>query len=105
MVGCDRDRHRRIDSRQLLDRDRVREGVRPGPAVLLGDRHPHQPELRELPHELVGEAALAVELLRDGRYVLLREVTDGGTDELVLGVEIEVQRASCCASSTMRRTP
>ena len=47
-VRRDGDRHRRVDARQLLDRDRVRDGVGAGAAVLLGDRDAHQPELGEL---------------------------------------------------------
>ena len=48
VVRGDRDRDRRVDPRQLLDRDRIRDGVGARAAVLLGDRHPHQAELAEL---------------------------------------------------------
>jgi hypothetical protein len=58
-------------ARQLLDRDRVRERVGARAAVLLGDRHAHQPELGQLRDELVREAVLAVELGGDRRDLLL----------------------------------
>ena len=66
-VRRDGDRDRRVDARQLLDRDRVRHGVGAGAAVLLRDRDAHQPELGHLRDELVREALLAVELLGDRR--------------------------------------
>ena len=101
----DRDRDRRVDPRQLLDDDRVRDRVGAGAAVLLGDRHPHQAELGELRDELVGEALLAVELGRDGRDALARELAHGLADELLLLGEVEVQAARRDASSAMSRTP
>ena len=84
MVRGDRDRHGRVHACELLDGDRVRDGVRSRPAVLLGNRHAHQSELPELGDELVREARLAIELLRDRRDPLHREVADGLADELVL---------------------
>ena len=101
----DRDRDGRVDPRQLLDRDRVRERVAAASAVLLGDRHPHQPELGELRDELVREAMLPVELLGDGRDLLLREVADRAADELLLLGQVEVHALSFVASSAIRRTP
>ena len=90
VVRRDRDRDRRVDPRQLLDRDRVRERVGAAAAVLLGDRHPHQPELGQLGDELVREALLAVELLGDRRDPLERELPHRVADQLVLRSEIEV---------------
>ena len=104
-VRRDRDRDRRIDSRQLLDRDRVGERVGAAAAVLLGDGHAHQPELRQLRDEVVGKAVLPVELLGDRGDLLLGEVADRAADELLLLGEVEVHAESRCASSTIRRTP
>ena len=104
-VRRDRDRDRRVDSRQLLDRDRVRDRVGAAAAVLLGNRHAHQPELGQLGDEVVGEAVLAVELLGDRGDLLLGEVADRAPDELLLLREVEVHAASRLASSTIRRTP
>ena len=101
-----RDRNGRIDTRQLLDADRVRQRVGPGAAVLLGDRHAHQPELGELADDLVRETLLTVELLGDGRDPLDRELANRLAEQLVLGLEVEVHgEASACASSTISRTP
>jgi len=105
VVRGERDRDRRVDARQLLDDDRVRQRVGARAAVLLGDGHPHQAELGELRRQLVWEALFAVELLRDGRHLLQCELPDGVADQLVLLVEIEVHGAKLAASSTISRTP
>ena len=86
----DGDRDGRVDARQLLDRDRVRERVRSGAAPLLGHGDAHQPERGELLDEVVGEAVLAVELLGDGRDSLDGEVAHRPPDELVLGSKVEI---------------
>jgi hypothetical protein len=92
-VRSHRHRQRRVDTRELLDRDRVRDRVRPPAAVLLRDGHPHQPELGKLRHELVREAVLPVELLRKRRNAGLGELANGAPEELVLLREIEVHLA------------
>jgi len=97
VVRGERDRDRRVDARQFLDDDRVRERVGACAAVLLGDCHTHQAELGELRRQLVGEAFLAVEFLGDGRHLLQRELSDRVADQLVLAVEIEVHRAKLAA--------
>ena len=89
-VRRDRDRDRRVDARELLDGDGVRDGVGVGAAVLLGDREPHDAELGQLGHELVREARLEVELGGDGCDALPRERTHGVADQLLLGREVEV---------------
>ena len=103
-VRGDGDRDRRVDARQLLDRDRVRDGVAARAAVLLGDRQAHEPELGELRDELVREARLAVELLGDRRHARLREVADGAPDQLLLVGQPEVHER-ILPSSAMSRTP
>ena len=50
------DRDGGVDPAQLLDRERVRERVAAGAAVLLRDRDAHEPELRELGDDLVRES-------------------------------------------------
>ena len=84
---------RGVDARELLDGERVGERVAPAAAVLLRERDPHQPELAELGDDLVGEALLAVELLRDGLDLALGEVADGAADQLVVVGEVEVHAA------------
>src|SRR5207302_8377085 len=105
MVRGDGDCDGGVDARQFLDGDRVGQRVAPSAAVLLRDRHPHQPELAELCDEVVREPRLAVELLGHRRDTLLREVADGRADELLLLAVVEVQALSCRASSTISRTP
>ena len=75
-------------------------GVAASAAVLLGDRHSHQAELRELGDELVREAVLPVELLGHRRDLLLGEVADRAPDELLLFGESKFTRS---ASSRARR--
>ena len=89
-VRRDRDRDRRVDARQLLDRERVADRVTARAAVLLGEGDPHEPQLRHLADELDGETALAVELLGDRRDALAGERADGVADQLVLGRQVEV---------------
>src|SRR5207249_398634 len=74
-------------------------------AVLLGNRHPHQPELGQLGDEVVRKPVLPVELRGDGRDLLLGELANGAADELVLGREIEVHAERREASSTISLTP
>ena len=100
----DRDRDGGVDARELLDCDRVRDGVAAGAAVLLGHRQAHQPQLAELGDELVREALLTVELLGDGSDLRLRELADRAADQLLLVRELEVQ-ATSLPSSAMSRTP
>ena len=71
-------------ARQLLDGDRVGERVAAAAAVLLRDRDAHQPELGEPRDDVVREAVLAVELLRDGRDPLLGEGANRRAEQLVL---------------------
>ena len=106
-VGGDRDAHGGVDSRQLLDRDRVGDRVSARATPFLRDGQAHEAEPGELLHELVGKAVLAVELLGDGRHALLRELADGAPDELVLFRELEVhsRAARRSASDAIRRTP
>ena len=104
-MRCHRDRNGGVHAGQLLDGDRVRKRVGAGAAVLLRNRHAHQAELGHAGDELVGKAALAVELLGDGRYAFAREVAHRRANELVLLVEIEVQALRRWASSAISRTP
>ena len=97
-VGRQRDRDRGVHTRQLLDDDRVRDGVRSGSAVLLGNGEPHQPELRELGHELVRKATAHVELGRDRLHALACERAHGVANQLLLGGEVEVHAARIVAA-------
>src|SRR5215203_652771 len=89
----DRDRHARVDPRQLLDRDRVAEGVRAASAVLLGVWDAHQAELAQLADDRVREALLAVELLGHGAHLAVGEVAHEPPNLLLLFREVEVHAA------------
>ena len=52
-----RDRDRLVDPPELLDREAHRDRVGVGPAVLLGERQPEQPELAHLLHDVEREAS------------------------------------------------
>ena len=101
-VRGDGDAHGGVDSRELLDRDRVRDRVSARAAPFLRDGEAHEPEPGELLDELVGKAVLAVELLGDGRHALLRELAHGAPDELVLVGELEVHSLMRGARRAMR---
>src|SRR5262249_15681427 len=92
-VRRDRDRDRRIDTGQLLDGYRVRDGVAARASVLLRYREAHEAELSELRDELVRKATIHVELGGDRLDPLSRERSDGLADQLLLGGEVEVHAA------------
>ena len=79
-VRRDRDGHRGVNPRQLLDGDGVGERVQAGAAQLLRDGHAHQAQPAEGRDDRVGEAALAVERLGDRRDLALRDLPDGGAE-------------------------
>ncbi len=83
-MGAQRDRHRRVDAGELLDGERVGERVAAGAAVLLGKRDPHQVELAQPADDVVRERVRPVELLGDGRDLLLGELADGSLQETVM---------------------
>ena len=92
-MGGNGDRHRRVDPRELLDRDGVRERVGAGTAVPRRNRDPEEAKLRHLAHELVRESALAIERLGERRDTLPCERPNRVSDELLFGGEIEVHAA------------
>ena len=98
-----RDRNGGVDACQLLDRDRVREGVAARASVLLRNRQSHEAEFGELGDELVREATLEVELRGNGCNALARERARGVADELLLGSEVEVHAAGMLATRAYHR--
>jgi hypothetical protein len=73
-VGGDRDGYRGVDPGELLDRQRVGEGVAAPAAVVGRERDPHQPQLTEPGDDLVGERLRAVELGGGRRHLRAREI-------------------------------
>ena len=61
-VHRDRDADARVGTRELLEREDVREEVRPRPAVLLRHAHAQQAQLGQLREQLAREAVRAVPL-------------------------------------------
>ena len=89
-VGGDDQPERAPDAADLLDRDRVGEGVEAGAALVLRDRDAQPAHLAEASDDLDREAALALVLVDDGRDLLDHEVADRPAEQLVLGREVEV---------------
>ena len=103
-VGGDGDGHARVDPRQLLDRDRVRQRVEARAAQLLGHRHPHQAEPAERRDDRVGEAALAVELLGDRRDLALGDLAHGRAQgDLLVGEPLVHRTPAGARRSAARR--
>ena len=75
-VRGERDADRGVDPRQLLDAERVGEGVAAAAAVLLREGNAHEAELAELGDDLVGEGLGPVELLGDRGDLVAGEIAD-----------------------------
>src|SRR4029450_10930402 len=82
------------DPPDLLDRDRVRQRVQPGAALVLRVRDAEPAHLAEPPHDVGWKAALALMLIDDRRDLLDHEIADGGAQQRVLRGEVEVHAAS-----------
>ena len=80
------------DPADLLDRDRVGEGVEPCPTFVLGDRDPEPAKLPDPSDDVRREAALALMLLDDRRDLGLHELPDRVAQQHVLRGEVEVHR-------------
>ena len=78
----------------LLDRDRVGQGVEAGAALVLGDRDAEPAELADPADDLGREAALALVLVDDRRDLGDHEVADRVAQQVVLGGEVEVHAPS-----------
>ena len=91
-MGRHGDTDRRVDARQLLDRDRVAEVVGAAASVLLRIGDAHETELAELAHDLVGEGLGPVELLGERLHLAEREVAHERPDGLLLSGEVEMHR-------------
>ncbi len=69
---------------ELLDDHRVGRQIETHAAVLLGDRHPEQPELLHLLDDRLGEAVLVVVVLGVGNDLLVGELAHHLADRLLL---------------------
>jgi hypothetical protein len=78
------------DPGQLLYREGIGHDVAAAAAAVLGDEDAHQPELAHAAHGVLREARLAVDGLRDGAHLLLREIARDRPDRLLLVRELDV---------------
>ena len=102
-MGVDHPRDRDPAARELLDDHRVGRQVEPHPAVLLGDRHPEQPELLHLLDDRLGELVLVVVVLGLREDLLVDELADHLRDGLLLvGLLGELRGGQCHGVSTSR---
>ena len=83
-MGVDDAGDRDPAARELLDDHRVGGQVEPHPAVLLGDRHPEEPELLHLLDDRLGELVLVVVVLRVREDLLVDELAHHLGDRLLL---------------------
>ena len=70
--------------RELLHDHRVGRQVQPHPVVLLGDRHPEQPQLLHLLHDRLGERVLVVVVLGVREDLLVGELVHHLADRPLL---------------------
>ena len=88
----ERDRHRRVDAGELLDREAVREVVGAATAVLLGERQAEQAELAHREHRVDREHVVAVPRFGVRRDLRLRELAHDASELLLFGREVELHR-------------
>ena len=69
---------------ELLDDHHVGREVEPHPAVLLGNRHPEEPELLHLLDDLLREGVLVIEVLGVGEDLLVCELAHHVADRALL---------------------
>src|SRR5262249_44398632 len=92
VVDAHDDAGRRAGARDLLHHQDVGDGVEAGAAVLLGDGHAEEPQLRHAAHQPRREAVLAVDRGRLRQHILHGELARRLQDELLLRREGEVHR-------------
>ena len=83
-VGAERDRDRRVDPGQLLDRERVGERVTAPAADALRERDPHQVELAHLRDQFVWEGLRTVEFGGDRGHLAPSEIANGVAQKALL---------------------
>jgi hypothetical protein len=83
-VGVDDPGDRDPPARELFDDHHVGREVQAHPAVLLGERHPEQPELLHLLDDRIGELVGGVVVLGVGQDLLVGELAHHLADRLLL---------------------
>ena len=90
VVRGHRQRHARIDARELFDTQAVVDGRHAGAAVLLGPLDAEQAERRELRHQLDGKMLRLVPLPDVRTHLGLRKLAHGAPEQLLLLGQPEV---------------
>ena len=93
------------DAADLLDRDRVGEGVEAGPAFVLRDRDAEPAHLTEPADDVDREASISLVLVDDRRDLLDHEVADRPAEQLVLGRQVEVHEPRVPHGPSLRGHP
>ena len=86
------DTDRGIDARQLFDSDCVEQRVATRATDRLWERNPHQTKRRHLLHDLVREAMVAIDFLRDRPDLGLGKVAHHGAKILTLNRQIKIHQ-------------
>jgi hypothetical protein len=89
-VGGHDEPERAPDPADLLDRDRVGQGVHPGTAPALGDRDAEPAHLTQAVDDRAREPAGTLVLVDDRGDLALHEAANGRSQESVLGREVEI---------------
>jgi hypothetical protein len=84
VMNAHHDGNRRVDRRDLLEGDEIRQRVEAKPIVLLGQKHPQKPKLAELRHHPFIEVLLAIPRLRVRRDFALGELARDALDLALL---------------------
>src|SRR5258708_7931909 len=102
-MDAHRHRYRRIDRRDLLERDQIGQCIEPEPLVLLRDHHPEEPQLAELRDQRWLEIRVAIPGLGVWRKLLAREVPCNTLDVALVFGERSESPGHLEAASSVRR--
>src|SRR4051794_11282038 len=93
-MGGDDDAERAPNPRDLLDRDRVGQGVESGAAFLFGKRNTEQAHRAKLGDDVGREATVLLVLVDLVDYLTLQKIADGSAEQLLLGGQFEIHEGS-----------
>src|SRR5207245_1521292 len=94
----------RVRARKLLENEYVREKVRSGAAVLLGDARAHQPQLGELREDVARECVFTVPRSCVRLDPLACEIPGQRLDLTLVLRELEVHEPECSQPHERLRT-
>ena len=94
VVGCDRQRDRRIDAGQFLDADAVVDGGHARAAVLFRKLDAHQSERREPRDQIGGKLLCLIPFAHVRAHLGFGELADTATEQVLLRGQTKVHRRS-----------